>query len=116
MFFTALLLLDYVDLLLIHTVRVDYGKDYKRLQEVWKGMEDVKQAGLAKSIGISNAGVPEIEVILKTATIVPAVNQVSLSGGSGFGFQRLIRPRLNFILISSKSEARLTSLTRNTEF
>lgn len=69
---------DYVDLVLIHAVRGDYGKDPKRLQEVWKGMEDIKHAGLAKSVGISNAGIPEIEVILETATIVPAVNQVSL--------------------------------------
>lgn len=39
-------------------------------------MEETKRAGLAKSIGISNAGTPEIEEILSIAEIVPAVNQV----------------------------------------
>jgi len=39
-------------------------------------MEEAKRAGLAKSIGISNSGAPEIEEILSVAEIVPAVNQV----------------------------------------
>jgi len=39
-------------------------------------MEEAKWAGLARSIGISNSGTPEIEEILSVAQIVPAVNQV----------------------------------------
>ena len=41
-------------------------------------MEEAKRAGLAKSIGISNSGTPEIEEILSVAEIVPAVNQVGI--------------------------------------
>jgi len=41
-------------------------------------MEEAKRAGLAKSIGISNSGIPEIEEILSVAEIVPAVNQVGI--------------------------------------
>jgi hypothetical protein len=42
-------------------------------------MEEAKRAGLAKSIGISNSGTPEIEEILSVAEIVPAVNQVRIT-------------------------------------
>jgi len=41
-------------------------------------MEEAKRAGVAKSIGISNSGTPEIEEILSVAEIVPAVNQVGI--------------------------------------
>jgi len=41
-------------------------------------MEEAKRVGLAKSIGISNSGTPEIEQILSVAEIVPAVNQVRM--------------------------------------
>jgi len=47
-----------------------------RLKEVWKGFEEVKKLGLAKSIGVSNAGIPELKEIFEVATIIPAVNQL----------------------------------------
>lgn len=42
-------------------------------------MEEAKRAGLAKSIGISNSGTPEIEEVLSVAEIIPAVNQVRIA-------------------------------------
>ena len=39
-------------------------------------MEDVKKAGLAKSIGVSNYLQPHLEATLKTATIPPSINQI----------------------------------------
>ncbi len=41
-------------------------------------MERAKSLGLARSIGVSNFGVPNLEEVLKVASIKPAVNQVSL--------------------------------------
>lgn len=44
--------------------------------DTWKAMEEVARKGLAKSIGISNFSKAQIERLLKTATIIPANNQV----------------------------------------
>ena len=76
--------LDYVDLFLIHFP--EQPKRENSLTQWWEGMEEVKRAGLARSIGVSNFKVEDLEVILKTAKIVPAVNQV--------------RPSFQFILMS----------------
>lgn len=66
--------LDYVDIFLIHSPEV--ARREKKLSEYWAGMEEVKEAGLAKSIGVSNFKVEDLKVILETAKVVPAVNQV----------------------------------------
>ena len=39
-------------------------------------MEAVQEKGLTKAIGISNFTITKTEALLKTAKIVPAVNQV----------------------------------------
>jgi diketogulonate reductase-like aldo/keto reductase len=70
----AKLSLDYVDLFLIHTP-AQFRKE-KNLSQVWAGMEEVKQAGLAKSIGVSNFNVEDLKTILETAKVVPSVNQI----------------------------------------
>ncbi|KAJ4487777.1 NADP-dependent oxidoreductase domain-containing protein [Lentinula aciculospora] len=66
--------LDYVDLFLIHSpvVAMKEGK----LKNWWKEMEDIKQEGLAKSIGVSNFTIEHLQIILEDATVVPAVNQL----------------------------------------
>ncbi|KAJ5286595.1 hypothetical protein N7478_002281 [Penicillium angulare] len=66
--------LGYVDLFLIHSPY--FAKSDTELQTTWKGMEDIKQSGKAKSIGVSNFTRPHLEAILKTATIKPAANQM----------------------------------------
>ena len=70
--------LTHVDLYLVHHLHVHIG----RLKEVWKGMEVAKNAGLTKSIGISNFTVDHLREILEVATIPPAVNQVKCIGPS----------------------------------
>ena len=65
----------YVDLYLVHQARHHVGK----LKEVWKGMEETKKAGLARSIGVSNFTADHLGDILQVATVIPAVNQVSSS-------------------------------------
>jgi len=64
----------YVDLFLIHDPTPHQREG--RLKEIWTQMEQVKDEGLAKSIGVSNFKVSDLEEILPGAKIIPSVNQV----------------------------------------
>lgn len=64
---------EYVDLFLIHMPIQHEGK----LQSVWKEFEELQKEGLAKSIGVSNFRIKDLEEVLKVATVKPAANQVS---------------------------------------
>ena len=66
--------LEYVDLYLIHSPW--FAGNDEELQQAWKEMEMVKQAGKARSIGVSNYLQRHLEVVLKSAEIIPAVNQI----------------------------------------
>ncbi|ANB13290.1 glycerol 2-dehydrogenase (NADP(+)) GCY1 [Sugiyamaella lignohabitans] len=82
--------LDYVDLYLIHWPahfapnkgffpKDDNGKvilDQVPIAETWKAMEALVKKGKTKSIGVSNFTIAQIEELLKTAEIPPAVNQI----------------------------------------
>jgi diketogulonate reductase-like aldo/keto reductase len=46
------------------------------LQKAWATMESLQQAGLAKSIGVSNYLPKHLNAILQTAKVVPACNQI----------------------------------------
>lgn len=62
--------LDYVDLYLIHwPVPGCYA-------ETWKVLEKLQQSGRAKSIGVSNFGIAQLEHLFETSGIIPAVNQI----------------------------------------
>lgn len=69
--------LDYVDLYLIHwpTPLPIPGFD----QKLWRGMEKLVDAGLCKTIGVSNFTVPRLAKIISSAHIPPAVNQIRCS-------------------------------------
>jgi diketogulonate reductase-like aldo/keto reductase len=45
----------------------------------WPGMERAHELGYARSIGISNFDVQELQQLLATATVAPVVNQVQFS-------------------------------------
>ncbi|KAF4631792.1 hypothetical protein G7Y89_g6340 [Cudoniella acicularis] len=81
--------LDYVDLYLIHAPY--FAKTPEDLQAKWADLEAIHASGKAKSIGISNFLQPDLEVILKTAKIKPAINQIEyhpyLQRGSLLEFQ-----------------------------
>ncbi|KJA14207.1 hypothetical protein HYPSUDRAFT_460251 [Hypholoma sublateritium FD-334 SS-4] len=64
----------YIDLYLIHSPRLAVPD----IPTVWAEMEGLKNAGLVKSIGISNFSVKDTQVLLASAKIPPAVNQIML--------------------------------------
>jgi diketogulonate reductase-like aldo/keto reductase len=66
--------LDYVDLYLIHSPY--FAKSDSELQSAWAVMEKLQAAGLTKSIGVSNYLPQHLSATLKTAKVVPAVNQI----------------------------------------
>ena len=63
---------DYLDLYIIHWPQG--GPLW-----AWPGMERAHERGHARSIGISNFNVAELEALLPAVTVPPAVNQVQLS-------------------------------------
>jgi len=50
--------------------------DHPDFCETWAVMEKLLATGKVKAIGVSNFSVKNLEILLKTAKIVPAVNQV----------------------------------------
>ncbi|VDK42671.1 unnamed protein product [Dibothriocephalus latus] len=86
--------LKYLDLYLVHwpvSFHVKEGRKFSRddpdaleyeevpLEETWKGMEALVEAGLVRSIGVSNFNKAQIERILAICKIPPAVNQIEVS-------------------------------------
>ncbi|KAF9971630.1 hypothetical protein BGZ73_005403 [Actinomortierella ambigua] len=84
--------LDYIDLYLIHWPcafqagddAFPKGPDGKPILEdtdfveTWKAMEELLDTGKVKAIGVSNFSKKNLERLLKTAKVVPAVNQVEI--------------------------------------
>jgi diketogulonate reductase-like aldo/keto reductase len=63
---------DQVDLYIIHWPQG--GPSW-----AWPGMERARELGYARSIGVSNFSVGELEEVTAAASVAPAVNQVQLS-------------------------------------
>jgi 2,5-diketo-D-gluconate reductase A len=73
----AALQMDYVDLFLIHWPMVlSYGGDFV---STWKVFESFKADGRARSIGVSNFRVPDLQRLLAETEVVPAVNQIEVN-------------------------------------
>lgn len=82
--------LEYVDLYLIHwplrltesvrkfPVSAELVKPLD-MKGVWEGMEECKNLGLTKAIGVSNFSCKRLQLLLHTAKIPPAVNQVEMN-------------------------------------
>ncbi|KAH7914562.1 Aldo keto reductase [Hygrophoropsis aurantiaca] len=65
---------SYVDLYLIHSRRLAVPD----IPTVWAQMEKIKEDGLAKSIGVSNFNEKDLEILIESAKVKPAVNQILL--------------------------------------
>lgn len=52
--------------------------DKPTFNETWADMEKLYEAGRVKAIGVSNFSVKNLKILLETAKIVPAVNQVEM--------------------------------------
>ena len=63
---------DYVDLYLVHWPQGGATR-------AWPGMERARELGYARSIGVSNFGVRELDQVLAAAAIPPVVDQVQFS-------------------------------------
>ena len=63
---------DYVDLYLVHWPQGGATR-------AWSGMERARELGHARSIGVSNFGVRELDQVLAAATIPAVVDQVQFS-------------------------------------
>jgi diketogulonate reductase-like aldo/keto reductase len=72
--------IDYVDLYLVHWPQ-------RGATQAWPGMEKTLQLGYARSIGVSNYGVGEMDQVVRSAEIPPVVNQVQFSP---FEYQRAL--------------------------
>lgn len=74
---------DYLDLLLIHwPANEKQFEDWQSINaETWKAMEELYKSGVVKSIGVSNFLVPHLKALLKTAEVIPAVNQIEFHPG-----------------------------------
>jgi alcohol dehydrogenase (NADP+) len=83
--------LDYLDLYLIHWPvafktgheQASDATDLLSLEEMplettWKAMENVRELGLAKHIGVSNFNIPKLKKLIKIACVKPEVNQIEL--------------------------------------
>ena len=66
--------LEYVDMVLLHS---PYPGREKRLAS-WKALEDAKDAGLVRSIGVSNYGPAHLDE-LASAKYPPSVNQIEVT-------------------------------------
>lgn len=74
---------DYLDLYLIHWPNPKmFRDDWARLNaETWRAFEKLYRDGRIKAIGISNFMPHHIEELMKTAEIVPMVNQIEMQPG-----------------------------------
>ncbi|KAF9074659.1 NADP-dependent oxidoreductase domain-containing protein [Rhodocollybia butyracea] len=80
---------DYVDLYLLHWpqfIRFDGTESRENAKaissptfsEVWFEIEKIFEQKKAKAIGVSNFSIKNLEILLKSAKVVPAANQVEL--------------------------------------
>lgn len=73
--------LDYVNLYLIHWANpVAFRDNWEEMNAgSWRAMEEAYEAGKVKAIGVSNFRPKHLDALLKTAKVVPMVNQLFIN-------------------------------------
>lgn len=78
----------HIDMMLIHAPRpwAEMGsatgnRYFKENAEVWKALEEAYEAGKIRAIGVSNFDVDDLNNILATGRVIPAVNQIRVHIG-----------------------------------
>ena len=73
--------MDYVDLYLIHwPVPIDHKDNWEEInKQTWLAMEEALEEGKVKAIGVSNFMPHHLDALLKTAKVIPAINQLYLN-------------------------------------
>jgi len=66
---------DYIDLLLIHWP----NPKHDRYVEAWRGLLRLQEAGLVRSVGVSNFKPAHLERLRAETGVMPAVNQVQVN-------------------------------------
>ena len=81
---STLILLRLRSLLLLHYLQIHWPAATGNvgphldppLEATWAALEALVEAGLVRSIGVSNLSLPKLKMLLSTCRIPPAVNQV----------------------------------------
>ncbi len=78
----------HIDMMLVHAPRpwAEMGsatgnRYFKENAEVWKALEEAYEAGKIRAIGVSNFDVDDLNNILATGRVIPAVNQIRVHIG-----------------------------------
>ncbi|MGP9536505.1 aldo/keto reductase [Brachybacterium sp. AOP43-C2-M15] len=66
--------LDQVDLYLVHWAAPSQG----RYVEAWRALIEIRERGLARSIGVANYPLPQLEEAIDATGVAPAVHQIEL--------------------------------------
>ena len=85
--------LDHLDLALIHWP----NPSQDRYAEAWRALVDVRERGLARSIGVSNFAEAHLERIIAETGVTPAVNQVELHPYFPQPAMRAVHDRLGIV-------------------
>ena len=62
---------DFVDLWLVH-----WPPNHRASPSVWEALIEAQQDGLARSIGVSNYSLDQIDELIDATSVAPAVNQI----------------------------------------
>jgi diketogulonate reductase-like aldo/keto reductase len=90
--------MDHVDLFLIHWPSA-------AASEQWRALERAYDQGLARAIGVSNWGAPELDALVARGRIRPHVNQVEFSP---FQFRRALLEHCHGLQITLEAYSPLT--------